>query len=160
MNVLQKEPLLIYKTSHYDKNVESDYHYDIRAIDANDKTFDYIVCSHVLEHIDDDRLAMKEMRRILKEGGIAFIQVPIWPSEKHATYENPSIVDEEDRIINFGQFDHVRIYGLDIFDRLVQAGFSKVEMIDLCQTLDEQRIQKYALKNNGGVRDLTFVCLK
>ncbi len=160
MNVLQKEPLLIYKTSHYDKNVESDYHYDIRAIDANDKTFDYIVCSHVLEHIDDDRLAMKEMRRILKEGGIAFIQVPIWPSEKHATYENFDITDEGDRIIHFGQFDHVRIYGLDVLQRLQQAGFSKVEVIDLCETLDEKAIQKYGLRNFGDSRDITYVCYK
>lgn len=160
MNVLQKEPVLIYKTSHYDKNVVSDFHYDIRAIDAKDESFDYIICSHVLEHIDEDRLAMKEMRRVLKQGGIAFIQVPIWPSEKHPTYENFDITDEGDRIIHFGQFDHVRIYGLDVLTRFQEAGFSKVEVIDLCESMDQGKAGKYGLKNHGDSRDLTFVCYK
>jgi SAM-dependent methyltransferase len=157
---LEKESNLKYMTSHYGEDVTSDFHFDIRAIDAKDDTFDYIICSHVLEHIDQDILAMQEMKRVLSQGGIAFIQVPIWPSEKHPTYENFDITDEGDRIIHFGQFDHVRIYGLDVLQRLQQAGFSKVEVIDLCETLDEKAIRKYGLRNFGDSRDITYVCYK
>lgn len=159
-NVLETIISIDYKTSHYGENSHSDYNYDIRDIDAKNDTFDFIICSHVLEHIDDDKKAMSEMRRILKKGGVAFIQVPTWPSEKHPTYENPDIVDEEDRIIHFGQFDHVRIYGLDVEHRLNEAGFSKVEPVELCQTLPQEIIDKYSLKNHGGVRDWTYICTK
>lgn len=126
----------------------------------DENTYDFIICSHVLEHIDQDIKAMNEICRILKRGGVAFIQVPIWPSEKHLTYENTAIVDENDRIIHFGQFDHLRIYGLDVELRLIDAGFSKVEPLELCQTLTKDIVEKYSLKNNGGVRDWTFVCTK
>lgn len=159
-NVLQVNPSIEYKTSHYGENVQSDFHFDIRKIDAKDNSFDFIICSHVLEHIDEDKKAMAEMCRVLKKGGVAFIQVPTWPSEKHPTYENSAIVDEEDRIIHFGQFDHVRIYGLDVEHRLNEAGFSKVEPMELCQKLTRDIIEKYSLKNHGGVRDWTYICTK
>jgi len=148
-----------YKTTHYNEKSKSDYSFDIRNIDCADHLFKYIICSHVLEHIDQDTKAMKELYRVLKPGGIAFIQVPLWPSESHPTYENSKITDARDRAIHFGQFDHVRIYGLDVIERLKLAGFD-VEVIDLCQTLNAETIYKYALKNNSQVRDLTFVCRK
>jgi SAM-dependent methyltransferase len=148
-----------YKTSHYNEKSKSDYSFDIRNIDSPDETYDFIVCSHVLEHIDEDIKAMKELYRILKPGGIAFIQVPIWPSESHPTYENFNITDERDRIINFGQYDHVRIYGLDVIDRLKSVGLI-LEVIDLCQSLESVKVEKYALTNDSKVRDLTFICRK
>jgi SAM-dependent methyltransferase len=159
-NVLDNNSSLEYKTSHYGETMDSDYHFDIREIDAKNDTFDFVICSHVLEHIDEDKKAMAEMCRVLKKEGVAFIQVPTWPSEKHPTYENAAIVDEEDRIIHFGQFDHVRIYGMDVRQRLEEAGFSNVEQIDLCQSLPKEIVEKYSLKNHGGVRDWTFVCTK
>lgn len=117
------------------------------------------ICSHVLEHIDHDIRAMQEIHRILKPGGVALIQVPMWYSEKHKTYENPEITEPHDRIIHFGQFDHVRIYGLYVIDRLRDAGF-KVETIDLNQLMEKEKSKKFGLKNHEGVRDLTFICTK
>ena len=89
---------------------------------------DAIICNHVLEHIPDDRKAMKELRRVLKPGGWGILQVPI-SYVLAATHEDPSIVTTEAREQAFGQYDHVRIYAKDYVDRLVGAGF-KVEQFD------------------------------
>lgn len=93
---------------------------DLTDIDMPEEQFDVIFCSHVLEHIPDDLAAMREMRRVLKSGGTAYIQVPLRPGN---TQENPSITSPEGRKEAFGQEDHVRIYGTDIVDRLQNAGF-------------------------------------
>jgi SAM-dependent methyltransferase len=97
---------------------------DIMDITFPDQTFDVIFCSHVLEHVADDRKAMRELHRVLKRDGWAIVLVPIL-AEK--TFEDPTIVDPEARLQAFGQSDHVRIYGLDYTDRLRDAGF-KVEV--------------------------------
>ena len=98
---------------------------DISAIDYPDETFDVIYCSHVLEHVPDDRKAMREFCRTLKRSGWSILLVPI-TSEK--TYEDPSITSPEERLRIFGQEDHVRNYGPDYVDRLREAGF-EVEVI-------------------------------
>lgn len=97
---------------------------DIMDIGFPDESFDVIYCSHVLEHVADDRKAIKEFRRVLKRDGWAILLVPIL-GEK--TFEDPSIVDPEARVLAFGQEDHVRRYGPDYVDRLRDAGF-KVEI--------------------------------
>jgi SAM-dependent methyltransferase len=148
-----------YKTSQYDRNVAANYYLDIQAIDLPDNQFDIIICSHVLEHIPDDQKAMREMYRILKPGGIAIISVPLWPSEKHATYENSAITDERDRIIHFGQFDHLRIYGLDVANRLTEVGFS-VEILDMEKLTEAALAERYRLHNNLNIRELIFYCTK
>jgi SAM-dependent methyltransferase len=96
---------------------------DITRIPFPDNTFDVILCSHVLEHIPDDRQAMRELLRVLKRGGWAILQVPIALALRE-TYENPAITDEEQRIREFGQRDHVRLYAMDYLDRLKAIGFS------------------------------------
>jgi SAM-dependent methyltransferase len=93
---------------------------DIMDIQYPDETFDVIYCSHVLEHVSDDRKAMREFFRVLKNDGWAILTVPITASE---TYEDPSIVDPDEREKAFGQKDHVRRYGPDYVDRLRDAGF-------------------------------------
>jgi len=93
---------------------------DITDIHYGDDTFDVIICNHVLEHVPNDRLAMRELFRVLRPGGWAILQTPTRDGD---TYEDPSITDPEDRVKHFGQRDHVRIYGHDFFDRLQQAGF-------------------------------------
>ena len=82
-----------------------------------------IYCSHVLEHVADDRQAVREFRRILKRDGWAILLVPIVPIVAETTFEDPSIFDPVEREKVFGQCDHVRNYGLDYVDRLGDAGF-------------------------------------
>ncbi|MCL4743728.1 class I SAM-dependent methyltransferase [Candidatus Kuenenia sp.] len=93
---------------------------DITNIQYPDQSFDVIYCSHVLEHVDDDKQAMREFFRVLKNSGWAILLVP-FTSEK--TYEDPSIIEPAKRLKAFGQEDHVRRYGSDYVDRLREAGF-------------------------------------
>jgi ubiquinone/menaquinone biosynthesis C-methylase UbiE len=93
---------------------------DLTDIRHPDHTFDAIYCSHVLEHIPDDRKALAEMHRVLRPGGWAMLQVPITAAQ---TYEDPTIVTPEARLQRFGQWDHVRLCGLDYADRMRAAGF-------------------------------------
>lgn len=95
---------------------------DITDIPFGESTFDAIICNHVLEHVPDDTLAMREMYRVLKPGGWAILQVPI-DLERTCTFEDATMITPEQRKKAFGQSDHVRIYGRDYVDRLRQAGF-------------------------------------
>jgi ubiquinone/menaquinone biosynthesis C-methylase UbiE len=98
---------------------------DITAIQMADHTFDAIYCSHVLEHVPDDRRAMREFCRVLKPGGWAILLVPITAQK---TFEDPTVVDPAERLRLFGQEDHVRRYGPDYIDRLTAAGFEALEI--------------------------------
>jgi SAM-dependent methyltransferase len=94
---------------------------NIEAIEEPDASFDCVVCSHVLEHVDDKK-ALKEVYRVLKPGGVALIMLPViegWST----TYENKAVVTPEDRMRHYGQSDHVRYYGSDVRDRIRAAGF-------------------------------------
>ncbi len=93
---------------------------DVEAIDLPDGTFDIVYCSHVLEHVSDDRKALREFRRVLDRSGWAILLVPIL---RESTYEDPSIDTPAGRRRHFGQEDHVRVYGRDYPDRLREAGF-------------------------------------
>jgi len=95
---------------------------DITDIQFADNTFDSIICCHVLEHVPDDRKAMRELYRVLKPGGWAILQVP-FSLVLEKTYEDFSITSEAAREQAFGQYDHVRIYARDYKDRLEEAGF-------------------------------------
>lgn len=106
-----------YKDGRYDGVDEI----DITALPYADKSFDSIICNHVLEHIEDDSCALSELYRVLKSGGKAILQVPISYITK--TIEDPSARTEEEREQTFGQIDHVRIYGTDYPARLKKAGF-------------------------------------
>ncbi|MEZ5199093.1 MAG: methyltransferase domain-containing protein [Bacteroidales bacterium] len=99
---------------------------DITKIQFPDHTFDAIICNHILEHIPNDRQAMKELYRVLKPGGWAILQVPLSKILRN-TLEDPTVVSEDDRERVFGQKDHVRIYGLDYPERLRNAGFRVTE---------------------------------
>ncbi|MBR0797150.1 class I SAM-dependent methyltransferase [Bradyrhizobium jicamae] len=98
-----------------------DLQLNIEKIDLPDSCYDLILCSHVLEHVDD-RAALGEMRRILTDNGVALLMTPVIEGWSE-TYENPSVVAPDDREIHFGQKDHVRYYGSNIRDRVRQAGF-------------------------------------
>jgi Flp pilus assembly protein TadD/SAM-dependent methyltransferase len=109
---------------------------DITKIPFPDASFDVIVCNHVLEHIMDDRKAMRELHRVLKAGGWAILQVPV-SLTLTATYGDPSITTRRARETAFGQHDHVRIYATDDYvDRLSEAGFA-VEVFNWAERPDE-----------------------
>ncbi len=94
---------------------------DLQTYD--DSQFEFIICSHVLEHVTDDRKALKELYRILSPGGKGIIMVPIVLSLTQ-TDEDPTITDESERWRRFGQDDHVRIYSkADFIKRVEQSGF-------------------------------------
>lgn len=94
-----------------------------------DGHFDAFICSHVLEHVADDIAAMKELHRVLKEGGWGIAMVPIHLGLTEIL-EDPSVTDEAGRWKHFGQGDHVRIYTKRGFvERLASAGFH-VQQLD------------------------------
>lgn len=115
---------------------------DITALDFKDESFDIVVCCHVLEHVHDDRRAIKELHRVLRPGGVAYIQVP-YDARSH-TDEDPSVIDPRERARRFGQFDHVRMYGRDFVGRLREAGFQVDELRPL-QNMAADEIARFGL---------------
>ena len=125
---------------------------DITSIPFESETYDAVICIHVLEHVEQDRQAMGELFRVLKPGGWALFSVPIDLHGK--TYEDPSIVDPEERKIHFGEEQHVRIYGADFADRLKDAGFEV--KLDAASELSQETKDKYGLLDDENV----FYCTK
>ena len=124
---------------------------DITAIPYPDNTFDCVLCSHVLEHIPNDGLAMRELHRVLKPDGWAILQVPI---KLDKTFEDPAIQSPADRLKHYGQEDHVRIYGLDYADRLRSNGWSV--RIDDFYSLFDKKIQDEGLLIPQGEKPENF----
>ncbi|MCK9219695.1 MAG: methyltransferase domain-containing protein [Bacteroidales bacterium] len=116
---------------------------DITSIPYDKEVFDVIICNHVLEHIQNDKLAISELYRVLKPGGWAILQVPI-SKNLPTTFEDNSVTSPEDRERVFGQFDHVRIYGQDYKDRLENAGFSVRKFNPTMENISMD-IHKYAI---------------
>lgn len=99
---------------------------DVQKVDILDMTFesesfDLLVANHVLEHVDDDIKALTEIYRVLKVGGIAILQTP-YSRKLHLTWQDAGIDNEDARVQAYGQADHVRLYGRDIFDRVASVG--------------------------------------
>lgn len=121
---------------------------DITDITFPDATFDFILCSHVLEHVPDDHKAMTELYRVLKPTGFAILQVPIRTHFNEriidSTYEDFSITDPKDREKVFGQHDHVRIYGKDYKERLERAGFT-VRLDKFIERIGPEMTERFAL---------------
>lgn len=116
---------------------------DIRNLPLNNNTFDVIFCNHVLEHIVEDNMAMSELYRVMKPNGWGIFQVPMkYNMEK--TYEDFSITSPEDRQKHFGQYDHVRWYGMDYFQRLEKVGF-KVNTKFKTEKFNQKEQEKFAL---------------
>ena len=116
---------------------------DICNLPFKENSFDFILCNHVLEHINDDKKAMKELYRVLNKNGTAILQVPI-NQKSSKTFEDSSIVDKKERIEKFGQYDHIRLYGLDYFKKLESFGF-KVDPLKYSKKFTESEIIKYGL---------------
>lgn len=116
---------------------------DICKLPFKDNEFDYVFCNHVLEHIPDDTKAMQELYRVLAPGGIGIFQIPQELS-REITFEDNSIKDPKERAKIFGQYDHVRVYGRDYFNKLRSIGFEVIE-VDYTKTLSDKDINKFRL---------------
>ena len=127
---------------------------DICDLPFEDNTYDVILCNHVLEHIPNDTKAMQELYRVLKPNGIAILQIP-QDLNRETTFEDNTITDKKERAEIFGQYDHVRIYGRDYFDKLRSIGF-KVEEVDYTSKLSSEKIDKYRLAKG----EIIPVCYK
>ena len=127
---------------------------DICDLPFEDNTYDVILCNHVLEHIPNDTKAMQELYRVLKPNGIAILQIP-QDLNRETTFEDNTITDKKERAEIFGQYDHVRIYGRDYFDKLRSIGF-KVEEVDYTAKLSSEKIDKYRLAKG----EIIPVCYK
>jgi len=116
---------------------------DLTRVPIDDNRFDVILCNHVLEHIPDDRAAMRELLRVLKPNGWAMLQVPLAVSRAE-TEEDLTIDGDEERLLRYGQRDHVRLYGRDYADRLASVGFV-VERHNTRLKFGDDYIRRHAL---------------
>lgn len=121
----------------------ADLHFDVQQIPLADNSVEVILCNHLLEHVADDRAAMREMYRILRPGGWGILLSPV-ELDREQTYEDDSITDPAERTRIFGQYDHRRIYGNDYVERLRQAGFDALD-IDYAANFTEADRQRYSL---------------
>ncbi len=116
---------------------------DICDLPFEDNAFDVILCNHVLEHIPDDTKAMQELYRVLSQGGWGIFQIP-QDLGRENTFEDDTITDKKKRAQIFGQYDHVRIYGKDYFEKLRGIGFTVLE-VDYTSILSPEEVERYRL---------------
>ncbi len=131
---------------------------DCKKMDATDikhpdSFFDIIIANHLLEHVPDDKKAMSEFYRVLTPLGFAVITIPI-KKDLQKTYEDFNITDPQEREKAFGQYDHVRWYGSDFIERLMEVGF-KVEMINFTEILNSQERFKHGFSD-----EIIYICKK
>ncbi|CAM1364900.1 class I SAM-dependent methyltransferase [Tenacibaculum xiamenense] len=142
LDIFKKQKNLDYITSDLESPI-ADVKADICDLPFKNEEFDIVFCNHVLEHIPDDTKAMQELYRVLKKGGLGIFQIP-QDINRAKTFEDDSITNPKERAKIFGQYDHVRVYGLDYFDKLRSIGFN-VEEVHYSKTMNAELVRKYAL---------------
>ena len=131
-----------------------DFHCDITAMRAvADASFDLVLCCHVLEHVPDDAAAMRELHRVTRPGGVCVVQVP-YARGQAQTDADPTLTDRAERERRFGQFDHLRLYGRDLLDRLSGAGFA------VTPETGGEAVSAEDAKRYGLWDDTMFICQK
>ncbi len=120
---------------------------DIHQIPFPENTFDVVLCNHVLEHVNDDIAAMREINRVLRPGGWAILQVPFFAPVPEVTFEDATITNPREREKIFGQDDHVRKYGHDYPDRINQSGLI-AETLAFAKELPVALAERYGLQQN------------
>lgn len=129
----------------------ADMHFDVQHIPLESRSVDVVIANHLFEHVKDDRLAMRELYRIMRPGGWGIMVVPE-DRGLATTFEDDTITDPAERTRIFGQYDHLRVYGRDYDDRLREAGF-EVERIAFAASLTKEERRLYAV----GSDDLVVV---
>ena len=117
----KKFPNLTYITADLESPL-ADYKCDVQKLPFSNNEFDVVICNHVLEHVDDDLLALSEIIRIMKPGAFSLLLVPN-DFNRQETFEDNSTISPKERAKIFGQYDHKRVYGVDYPERLRKAGF-------------------------------------
>jgi SAM-dependent methyltransferase len=153
LDIFRKQENLEYITSDLESPI-ADVKADICDLPFKDNSFDVVFCNHVLEHITDDKKAMQELFRVMKKGGFGVFQIP-QDLSRETTFEDNSITDKKERAEIFGQYDHVRIYGKDYFNKLRSIGF-KVDEIDYTQKISSEKLERFCLMKN----EILPVCYK
>jgi SAM-dependent methyltransferase len=153
LDVFRKQENLEYTTSDLESPI-ADVKADICDLPFKDNSFDVVFCNHVLEHITDDKKAMQELFRVMKRGGFGVFQIP-QDLSRETTFEDNSITDKKERAKIFGQYDHVRIYGKDYFNKLRSIGF-KVDEIDYTPKISSEKLERFCLMKN----EILPVCYK
>ncbi|MDA8971113.1 class I SAM-dependent methyltransferase [Flavobacteriaceae bacterium] len=138
----KKQKNLTYTTTDLNSPI-ADVKADICDLPFKDNSFDFIICNHVLEHIPDDTKAMQELYRVLAPSGTAVVQVP-YDAKREITFEDNTITDQSERTRIFGQYDHLRVYGMDYFKKLSSIGFN-VNALDYTSGISSDDIERYRL---------------
>ena len=138
----KKQKNLTYTTTDLNSPI-ADVKADICDLPFKDNSFDFIICNHVLEHIPDDTKAMQELYRVLAPSGTAIVQVP-YDAKREITFEDNTITDQRERTRIFGQYDHLRVYGMDYFKKLSSIGFD-VNALDYTNRISSDDIERYRL---------------
>ena len=138
----KKQKNLTYTTTDLNSPI-ADVKADICDLPFKDNSFDFIICNHVLEHIPDDTKAMQELYRVLAPSGTAIMQVP-YDAKREITFEDNTITDQRERTRIFGQYDHLRVYGMDYFKKLSSIGF-EVNALDYTSGMTSDDIERYRL---------------
>ncbi len=128
---------------------------DIHEMPFDDNSFEVVFCNHVMEHVENDFKSMSEIFRVLKPGGFAIIQIPLFHPVPDVTLEDSEVTDPKEREKLYGQDDHVRLYGKDYPDRLRSVGFNVTEDNFVNELSKEEQI-KYALPKD----EIIYFCSK
>ena len=153
LDIFRKQQNLNYITSDLESPI-ADVKADICDLPFKENEFDVVFCNHVLEHISNDTKAIQELYRVLKPGGFGIFQIP-QDLSKAITFEDSTITDSKERAKLFGQYDHLRVYGRDYFNKLRSIGF-KVDEVDYTKKITLDKIEKYCLMKN----EILPVCYK
>ena len=153
LSIFRKQKNLDYTTADLYSPI-ADVKANICNLPFEDNSFDVVFCNHVLEHIKDDTKAMQELYRVLKPSGMGIFQIP-QDLSRAKTFEDNSITDKKERTKIFGQYDHVRVYGRDYFDKLRSIGF-KVDEVDYTKKIAPEMVERFCLSKG----EILPVCLK
>jgi SAM-dependent methyltransferase len=156
---LRDQPNLRYLSVDLDSPLAME-HADLLELPYRDAQFDVVMCNHVLEHVSDDRLALREIHRVLRPGGEAIVMSPI-DQDRADTLEDPSVVTPAERHSVFGQSDHLRRYGRDFGERFAMEGFT-VRTVCYLDELDPEQVTRLGLRRTSELfqRDDIFIGVK